>query len=68
MAKKEFWIVSTKQPTLAFKIIHLDKETMRAKLLGPTGVPFEQSITDDNLKKYGYQITVRQVENAAVPG
>ena len=61
---KKFYLQATKVPGLQFEIVELNKETMRAKLKGATGVPFEQSITPDNLKKFGYDIKVVEVSNA----
>lgn len=56
-----WFLESTKAPGLRFKIVHLDKQTMRAKLLGDTGVPFERDISAETLEKYGYRITKAEV-------
>jgi N-acetyl-anhydromuramyl-L-alanine amidase AmpD len=58
MGKKVFYLKSTKAKDLRFKVVHLDKATMRATLQGDTGAPFETSVTEENLKKYGYEIEV----------
>ena len=60
-----WYLESTKAKGLRFKILKLDKTTMRATLQGDTGVPFERDISGDTLTKYGYTI-VRVEENAAV--
>ena len=51
-----WFLESTKSPGLRFQIVKLDKESMRATLQGDTGVPFEHSIAQDVLEKYGYKI------------
>lgn len=55
-AKAQWYLVSTKAPNLRFKIVELDKHTMRAKLQGDTGVPFERDISQETLDKFGYRI------------
>lgn len=60
-----WYLESTKAKGLRFKIVKLDKATMRATLLGDTGVPFERDISNEVLAKYGYKIV--KVEDAAVP-
>jgi hypothetical protein len=52
-----WYLVSTKAKGLKFKILKLNKETMRADLQGDTGVPFERDISQATLDKYGYVIT-----------
>lgn len=47
---------STKAKGLLFRILKLDKATMRATLQGDTGVPFERDITQASLDKFGYRI------------
>jgi len=58
-----WYVVSTKAPGLKFKIVKLDKTTMRATLEGATGVPFEKDISQDMLDKFGYKI--EKVEDQA---
>src|ERR1700756_5727409 len=55
-----WFLESTKGPGLFFEIVKLDKATMRATLKGQTGVPFERSIAQDELTKYGYKIAKRE--------
>lgn len=62
MAKK-FYLESTTVKGLRFDIVSLDKEKMRATLQGATGVPFEQSVSEDALKKFGY-VVKRELEDA----
>jgi hypothetical protein len=62
MAKKKFFLKSTKVSGLRFDIVSLDKEKMRATLLGNTGAPFEQSISEENLKKFGFEVMSENVE------
>ncbi|WP_396328533.1 hypothetical protein [Burkholderia anthina] len=52
----QWYLESTKAVGLRFKILKLDKQTMRAELLGDTGVPFERVINEDVLQKYGYKV------------
>jgi hypothetical protein len=59
-----WYLESTKAPGLRFKIVKLDKATMRATLLGATGVPFERDIGNDTLEKYGYKIVKREEEQS----
>jgi hypothetical protein len=54
--KSEWYLVHTKVQNLKFKILELDKDTMHAKLLGDTGVPFERDISQESLDKFGYRI------------
>lgn len=61
----QWYLESTKAPGLRFRIMHLEKESRRAQLLGDTGVPFERVLTDDVLEKYGFQV-VRVAEEACV--
>lgn len=58
-----WYLKSTKHNGLKFKIITLNKEEKKAKILGDTGVPFEISMTADNLKKYGYEVVKAPDEN-----
>lgn len=51
-----WYLESTKARGLKFKILKLDKSTMRATLQGDTGVPFDRDISSDTLAKYGYKI------------
>lgn len=59
-----WYLKSTKHTGLKFKIMHFDKEAKKAKIQGDTGVPFEISMTKDNLEKYGYEV-VKVVEDEA---
>lgn len=61
----QFFLESTKAKGLRFKIVKLDKATMKATLQGDTGVPFERSITNEELEKYGYRIVRVDPEAAA---
>jgi hypothetical protein len=61
-----WYLNSTKAPGLRFKIVKLDKATMKATLLGDTGVPFERNIGPETLAKYGYEI-VKVDEDGLVP-
>lgn len=58
--KANWYLVSTKMPNLKFKIVTLDKSTMRATLQGDTGVPFERDISQETLDKFGYRIEVQE--------
>jgi hypothetical protein len=60
--KKKFFLVSTKAKGLEFEIVKLDRDNMRATLQGETGVPFETSIQQAELDKYGYVVEIRMVE------
>ena len=60
-----WYLESTKAPGLRFKIVKLDKATMRATLQGDTGVPFDREIGQETLDKYGYKIVKREDEPAA---
>jgi hypothetical protein len=60
-----WYLESTKAPGLKFKIVKLDRTTMRATLLGDTGVPFDRDIGQESLDKYGYKIVKREEEGAA---
>ena len=53
-----FYVESTKAPGLRFKLIKFNKDTRIGTLLGDTGVPFERSLADDVLKKYGFKVVV----------
>lgn len=59
-----WYLESTKAPGLRFKIVKLDKATMRATLQGDTGVPFDRDIGQESLDKYGYKIVKREDEPA----
>lgn len=65
MAAMKWFLESTKDPRIAFEIVKLDRGTMRATLMGETGVPFDKEITADVLAKYHYQIVKRDVEQPA---
>ena len=60
-----WYLKSTAHPNLKFKIVELDKATKRAMLKGETGVPFSQIISDENLKKYGYEVVKVADDEAA---
>lgn len=60
-----WYLESTRAPGLRFKIVKLEKATMRATLQGDTGVPFERDIGQETLEKYGYTIVKREEEPAA---
>lgn len=60
-----WYLESTKAPGLRFKIVKLDRATMRATLQGDTGVPFERDISADILEKYGYKIVKQEPETQA---
>jgi hypothetical protein len=64
---RQWFLESTKAPGLRFKIVKLDKETLRAELMGDTGVAFERDISGDALAKYGYQIIKVEVSDGPVP-
>lgn len=66
MATQKWYLDSTKSPGLRFEIVKLDRSNMRATLRGETGVPFERDLTQETLDKYGYTITIVQVEDAGV--
>ncbi len=51
-----WYLESTKAAGLRFKIVELDRQTMQAKLLGETGVPFARDISKESLEKYGYKV------------
>lgn len=51
-----FDLVSTKAPGLRFRIVKLDKATMRATLIGDTGVEFERTLSEAELEKFGFSI------------
>ena len=51
-----WYLESTKAVGLRFKVLKLDKQTKMAHLVGETGVPFERSIAQDALDKYGFRI------------
>lgn len=52
----QWYLESTKAQGLRFRILEFDKATLRAKLVGVTGVPFERVLSDDVLEKFGYRI------------
>jgi hypothetical protein len=60
--RKKFFLVSTKAKGLEFEIVKLDRDNMRATLQGGTGVPFETSIQQAELDKYGYVVDIRMAE------
>lgn len=68
-----FYLESTTAPGLRFKVLHMDPQTSRAKLLGDTGVPFEREISQATLDKYGYKVVqldedkVEDASHGAVP-
>lgn len=51
-----WFLQSTKAPDLHFRIVKLDRTTMRATLQGPAAAPFERDISQATLDKYGYRI------------
>ena len=51
-----FYLKSTKHSGLKFKIMQFDRDTKKAMLQRDTGVPFPVQLTQDNLKKYGYEV------------
>jgi len=51
-----WYLESTKAKGLRFKIVKLDRETMKATLQGDTGIPFERDISEATLEKYGYRV------------
>jgi len=57
----EWYLESTKAKGLRFKIVKLDRATQKATLVGDTGVPFERSITQAELEKFGYTIVKKEV-------
>jgi len=61
-----WYLESTKVKGLRFKILKLDKATMRATLQGDTGVPFEHSITQETLDKLGYVVAKGEAEEANI--
>lgn len=63
----EWFLESTKAKGLRFKIVKLDRATMKATLQGDTGVPFERSIAQPELEKYGYTIVKKEAEAAPQP-
>jgi hypothetical protein len=56
----EWFLESKTAKGLRFKIVKLDRATMRATLQGDTGVPFERSIAQAELDKFGYTIVKRE--------
>lgn len=60
----QWFLVSTKDPRITFKITKLDKATMRATLEGEVGVPFDKELTPETLAKYHYRIERREVAPA----
>lgn len=61
-----WYLNSTKAPGLRFKILKLDKATLKATLEGDTGISFDRNIGPETLEKYGYEI-VEVDENGLVP-
>lgn len=59
---RKFFLESTKSPGLMFEIVKLDRSTMRAQLLGGTGVTFERCITKESLDRFGYKVVVKEEE------
>lgn len=54
---KKLHLQSTRAEGLRFDITKfLDKATARVELTGATGVPFERTISNDELTKFGYVI------------
>lgn len=51
-----WYLISTKAKGLRFKILQLDKGTMKATLQGDTGIPFDRDISQATLEKYGYRV------------
>jgi hypothetical protein len=63
-----WYLESTKVPNLRFKVVSLNKATMRAALQGDTGVPFERDISPSTLAQYGYKVVkVADAPATAVP-
>lgn len=60
MAAAEWFLESTKAKGLRFKIVKLDRSTMKATLVGDTGVPFERDISNESLEKFGYKIVKQE--------
>lgn len=60
-----WFLVSTKAPGLKFRVVKLDKQTMRAVLRGATGSEFERDISQETLDKLGYQIVQIDEQEAA---
>lgn len=60
-----WYLESKKAPGLRFKIVKLDRATMRATLQGDTGVPFERDISEESLEKFGYKIVKQEPETAS---
>lgn len=58
----QWFLESTKAPGLRFKIVKLDRATMKATLQGDTGVPFERDISPASLEKFGYTIVKRETD------
>lgn len=56
----EWFLESTKAKGLRFKIVKLDRFTMKATLQGDTGVPFERDISNETLEKFGYKIVKQE--------
>lgn len=56
----QWFLQSTKAKGLRFKIVKLDRSTMKATLQGETGVPFERDISEAALAKYGYTIVKQE--------
>jgi hypothetical protein len=65
--KKKFFLVSTKAKGLRFEIIKLNKDEMKATIVGDTGVPFDTSIDQKYLDELGYVVEITMVEVADAP-
>lgn len=59
------YLESTKAPGLRFRVMKVEKGTMRAQLLGDTGVAFERVLTDDVMNRYGYKLVRVEVQEGA---
>lgn len=59
-----WFLESTKAPGLYFRIVKLDKTTMRATLSGATGTEFERDISQETLDKLGYKVVQRDDDKA----
>lgn len=58
----QWYLESTKAHGLRFKILEFDRTTLRARLLGVTGVPFERVLSEDVLTKFGYRVVKGEPE------
>lgn len=68
--RKVFWLVNTTLSGLRYRVLDRNKDTMRATIVGDTGVPFEVSVKPDDLEKLAYtvEITMEDVPDAPVHG